>query len=120
MEVGLAGLAIRILLGWPTNACAALAALTVIVPLSMAAGSSRWFPMRADRLLVSTVSFIGLTALGLFGAGRAHADTDPDANRDTDGLASLFGGGLGRTPDVPLGCAGCWTAFGLWAGARRG
>src|SRR4029079_16306662 len=63
VEVGLGWLSLRILLGWPTNACPAVGALTILVPLALAGGALPSLTMRADRLVVRTISFIGLTGL---------------------------------------------------------
>jgi signal transduction histidine kinase len=51
------------LVGWPSEPTAAAAAATVLIPLSLVAGSSRRLDRAIDPLLVTTISLAGLTAL---------------------------------------------------------
>ena len=71
--LGLAGLAVaeavlvvgstRVLLGWPARPAPLLGAVTVLLPLALAAGTSARVVGQVDRLLAHTISLAGLSAL---------------------------------------------------------
>ena len=55
--------ALRVLVGWPAQLLPLVGAVTVLVPLALAAGASPRLVGRVDRLLAHTVSLAGLSAL---------------------------------------------------------
>ncbi|HEX2063548.1 MAG TPA: hypothetical protein VHE80_03910, partial [Acidimicrobiales bacterium] len=55
--------ALRLLAGWPDSGAVAAGAMTVLVPLSFVAGTSKRLVGRVDRILVHTVSAAGLTGV---------------------------------------------------------
>ncbi|HET6794401.1 MAG TPA: histidine kinase [Acidimicrobiales bacterium] len=57
--------ALRLLVGWPRPLFTVLAAATIVVPLSLAGGTSARLAGRSDRLLVATVSLAGLSGVVL-------------------------------------------------------
>ena len=65
VSAGLAVVALGLdaLVGWPSEPATAAAAVTVLIPLSLIAGSSQRFDRTIDPLLVTTISLAGLTAL---------------------------------------------------------
>lgn len=54
---------LHLLVGWPRHAMVVAGAVTVLVPISLAAGASSKLVTRVDRLLVHTVSVAGLTTV---------------------------------------------------------
>jgi signal transduction histidine kinase len=55
--------ALHLLVGWPEKAMVVAGALTLLLPASLAAGTSAKLVTRVDRLLVHTVSIAGLTTV---------------------------------------------------------
>ncbi len=55
--------ALRLFAGWPSNSAVVAAALTILIPLGLAAGTSHRLVARVDRILVHTVSLAGLTGV---------------------------------------------------------
>ncbi|MDQ3640175.1 MAG: histidine kinase [Actinomycetota bacterium] len=55
--------ALRVLVGWPRGAVPVVCAVSVLVPAAFAAGVSNRLVLRADRLLVTTVSLAGLSGV---------------------------------------------------------
>lgn len=55
--------ALRVLAGWPDSGVVATGAATILVPLSLVAGTWRQLVGRVDRLLVHTVATAGLTGV---------------------------------------------------------
>jgi signal transduction histidine kinase len=55
--------ALHLLVGWPSHAMVVAGALTLLLPASLAAGTSAKLVTRVDRLLVHTVSIAGLTTV---------------------------------------------------------
>jgi signal transduction histidine kinase len=55
--------ALRLLVGWPRGGLAVVCAVSVLVPLALAAGASNRLVPRADRVLVATVSLVGLSGV---------------------------------------------------------
>jgi signal transduction histidine kinase len=83
VEVALVVAALRLLVDWPGHAGEIAAGATVLVPLSLAAGTSTKISRNVDRLLVHTVSATGLTAVVVLvylviviGLGRAPGDDE--------------------------------------------
>ncbi|MET0727048.1 MAG: histidine kinase [Acidimicrobiales bacterium] len=83
IEVALVVAALRLLVDWPDHAGEIAAAATVLVPLSLAAGTSSKISRNVDQVLVHTVSATGLTAVVVavylvvvVGLGRAPADSE--------------------------------------------
>ena len=81
VAVGAGGL--RLLASWPPHAAVAAAAATGLIPLGVLAGTSKRLAGFVDRLLVSTISLAGLTALvvGVYvavvlGLGRAPRQSE--------------------------------------------
>ena len=75
--------ALRLFAEWPPNGAVVAAAFTVLLPLGLAAGASNRLVTRVDRLLVHTVSLVGLTAvvvavylLIVLGLGRVPDDAE--------------------------------------------
>jgi signal transduction histidine kinase len=62
-EAALVLAALRVLVGWPTRLLPLVGAVTVLVPLALAAGASTRLVGRVDRLLAHTVSLAGLSGL---------------------------------------------------------
>jgi signal transduction histidine kinase len=62
-EAALVLAALRVLVGWPAQLLPLVGAVTVLVPLALAAGASPRLVGRVDRLLAHTVSLAGLSAL---------------------------------------------------------
>jgi signal transduction histidine kinase len=62
-EAALVLAALRVLVGWPAQLLPLLGAVTVLVPLVLAAGASPRLVGRVDRLLAHTVSLAGLSGL---------------------------------------------------------
>jgi signal transduction histidine kinase len=62
-EAALVLAALRVLVGWPAQLLPVVGAVTVLVPLALAAGASPRLVGRVDRLLAHTVSLAGLSAL---------------------------------------------------------
>jgi signal transduction histidine kinase len=62
-EAALVVAALRLFADWPPNGAVVAAAFTVLIPLGLAAGASNRLVTRVDRLLVHTVSLVGLTAV---------------------------------------------------------
>jgi signal transduction histidine kinase len=94
-EVGLAMGALRVLVGWPSHAGAIAAAGTALLPLAIAASASPRVAGRIDRLLVHTVSVVGLTAVVIavyvvivLGLGRSPTDDE----RELLGLSMIAAG----------------------------
>ena len=54
---------LRLLAGWPDSGMVAAGAATVLIPLSLVAGTGRRLVGRVDRLLVHTVAAAGLTGV---------------------------------------------------------
>ena len=82
-EVAVVLLALRALTDWPRQTGVVLGAASVVVPAGLAAGASKRLVVRADRLLVSTVSATGLTGvvvavylLVVIGLGRVPGSRD--------------------------------------------
>ena len=61
-EVGLVVTALRLLIGWPDHFALIAAAASITIPLAMLASTTPLLG-RVDRLLVTTVSFTGLTGV---------------------------------------------------------
>ena len=85
VEAAIVLVTLRVLVDWPEELRASLAAVSVLIPLGFAAGTSRRFANRADRLLVHTVSVTGVSAvvLGVYlvivlGLGRRPEDAERD------------------------------------------
>ena len=62
-EAALVLAALRVLVGWPAQLLPLVGAVTVLVPLALAAGASPRLVGRVDRLLTHTVSLAGLSGL---------------------------------------------------------
>jgi signal transduction histidine kinase len=62
-EVALVVTALRVLAGWPRHVPEVVGAVSVLIPLALAAGASRRLVGRVDRLLAHTVSLAGLSGL---------------------------------------------------------
>jgi signal transduction histidine kinase len=62
-EAALVLAALRVLVGWPAQLLPLVGAVTVLVPLALAAGASPRLVGRVDRLLAYTVSLAGLSGL---------------------------------------------------------
>jgi signal transduction histidine kinase len=62
-ELGLIIVALRLMADWPPHAPVFILAVTVLVPISLIAGTNQRMIARVDRLLTHTVSLAGLTAL---------------------------------------------------------
>jgi signal transduction histidine kinase len=62
-EAALVVTALRVLAGWPRHVPEVVGALSVLVPLALAAGASPRLVGRVDRLLAHTVSLAGLSGL---------------------------------------------------------
>jgi signal transduction histidine kinase len=91
-EIALVATALDVFLGWPDRVGVVAAAATVLLPLSMAASTSERLVARVDRVLVSTVSVTGLTAVVIavylvvvVGLG----STPSDADRQVLGLSMI-------------------------------
>lgn len=65
VEVALLIAALRVLAGWPDFGAVAVGAATVLIPLSLIAGTRQRLVRRVDRLLVHTVAAAGLTGVVL-------------------------------------------------------
>jgi signal transduction histidine kinase len=94
-EVAVAMAALRLFVGWPPHAGAVAAAGTALIPLSIAASSNPRLAGRVDRVLVHTVSMLGLTVvvIGVYvvivlGLGR----TPTDDERQLLGLSMIAAG----------------------------
>ncbi len=55
--------ALNVLVGWPPESMVVAGAMTLLLPMSLAAGASAKLVTRVDRLLVHTVSVAGLTTV---------------------------------------------------------
>jgi signal transduction histidine kinase len=82
-EAALVLLALEVFTGWPDNVSEPLAAISLILPLALAAWTSNRLVSRADRLLVHTVSVAGLTGVVVavylvivLGLGRVPNDSE--------------------------------------------
>jgi signal transduction histidine kinase len=62
-EVALIVTALRVLAGWPRHVPEVVGAVSLLIPLALAAGASRRLVGRVDRLLAHTVSLAGLSGL---------------------------------------------------------
>ena len=62
-EAALVATALRVLAGWPRHVPEVIGAVSVLIPLALAAGASPRLVGRVDRLLAHTVSLAGLSAL---------------------------------------------------------
>jgi signal transduction histidine kinase len=62
-EAALVVTALRVLAGWPRHVPEVVGAVSVLLPLALAAGASRRLVGRVDRLLAHTVSLAGLSGL---------------------------------------------------------
>ena len=62
-EAALVVTALRVLAGWPRHVPEVVGAVSVLIPLALAAGASRRLVGRIDRLLAHTVSLAGLSGL---------------------------------------------------------
>jgi signal transduction histidine kinase len=62
-EAALVATALRVLAGWPRHVPEVVGAVSVLIPLALAAGASPRLVGRVDRLLAHTVSLAGLSAL---------------------------------------------------------
>jgi signal transduction histidine kinase len=62
-EAALVVTALRVLVGWPRQVPEVVGAVSVVVPLALAAGASPRLVSRVDRLLAHTVSLAGLSGL---------------------------------------------------------
>jgi signal transduction histidine kinase len=60
-EIAITMGALRLFVGWPTHAGAVAAAGTALIPAAFAASANPRIAGRIDRVLVHTVSFVGLT-----------------------------------------------------------
>jgi signal transduction histidine kinase len=62
-EVALVATALRVLTGWPRQVSELVGAVSVLIPVGLAAGASPRLVGRVDRLLAHTVSLAGLSGL---------------------------------------------------------
>ncbi len=62
-EVAVVAVAIRVLSGWPAHGAVIVAAATIPLPVALVVGSVKSVISHIDRLLVSTVSVLGLTGV---------------------------------------------------------
>jgi len=62
-EVVLVALTLRVLLGWPPSLLGIAAVATIPIPLALLLGTSRRLQGPAERLVVPSISLVGLTAL---------------------------------------------------------
>ncbi len=63
VEAALVVAALRVLVDWPHHGVLVASALSILVPLSLAAGASARLVTRVDQLLVHTVAITGLTGV---------------------------------------------------------
>jgi hypothetical protein len=63
VEAALVVAALRVLVDWPHHGVLVAGAVSILVPLSLAAGASARLVTRVDQLLVHTVSLTGLTGV---------------------------------------------------------
>lgn len=62
-EAALVIAALRLLVGWPRSGAVAAGAITVLIPMSLVAGTRARLVGRVDRILVHTVAAAGLTGV---------------------------------------------------------
>ncbi len=95
-EASVVLLALRALTAWPRPLVPVLGAVSGVLPLGLAAGASRRLVVRADRLLVSTVSLAGLSAvvLGVYVVVVIGLGNVPGSQNRTVMVLSMVAAGL--------------------------